>query len=101
MLIRHEIARLVAEATARAQEAGDLPAIALPDVSVEHPAHEEHGDYAVSLPLQLARAARNSPVAIAEAIAKHIVPGDTLAEVSVALPGVINFRLSDRRLVPP
>jgi arginyl-tRNA synthetase len=95
MLIKHEIARLVAEAAARAQEAGDLPAIALPDVTVEHPAHEEHGDYAVSLPLKLARAARNSPIAIAEAIAKHVSPGDTLAEVSVAAPGFINFRLSD------
>jgi arginyl-tRNA synthetase len=95
MLIRHEIARLVAEAAVRAQEAGDLPAIALPDVTVERPAHEEHGDYAVSLPLKLARAARNSPLAIAEAVAKHINPGDTLAEVSVAAPGFINFRLSD------
>jgi arginyl-tRNA synthetase len=98
MLIKHEIARLVADAVARAQEAGDLPAIALPDVTVEHPAHEEHGDYAVSLPLKLARAARNSPITIAEAIAKHISPGDTLAEVSVATPGFINFRLSDRWL---
>ena len=95
MLIRHEIARLVAEAAVRAQEAGDLPAIALPDVTVEHPAHEEHGDYAVSLPMKLARAARNSPLAIAEAIAKHINPGDTLAEVAVAAPGFINFRLGD------
>jgi arginyl-tRNA synthetase len=95
MLIKHEIARLVAEAAARAQEAGDLPAIALPEVTVEHPAHEEHGDYAVSLPLKLARAARKSPLAIAEAIAKHVSPGHTLAEVSVAAPGFINFRLSD------
>jgi arginyl-tRNA synthetase len=95
MLIKHEIARLVAEAATRAQEAGDLPAIALPDVTVEHPSHEEHGDYAVSLPLKLARAARNSPIAIAEAIAKHIILGDTLADVKVAAPGFINFRLSD------
>jgi arginyl-tRNA synthetase len=95
MLIKHEIARLVAEAATRAQEAGDLPSIALPDVTVEHPSHEEHGDYAVSLPLKLARAARNSPIAIAEAIAKHIILGDTLADVEVAAPGFINFRLSD------
>ena len=95
MLIKHEIARLVAEAVARAQEAGDLPTIALPDVTVERPAHEEHGDYAVSLPLKLARSARSSPLAIAEAIAKHVGPGETLAEVSVAAPGFINFRLGD------
>ncbi len=95
MLIKDEIARLVTEAAVRAQEAGDLPAIALPDVTVEHPAHEEHGDYAVSLPLKLARAARSSPLAIAEAIAKHVSAGRTLADVSVAAPGFINFRLSD------
>ncbi len=95
MLIKHEIARLVAEAAARAQEAGDLPSLALPEVAVERPAREEHGDYAVSLPMKLARAARSNPLAIAEAIARHIPPAETLAEVEVAPPGFINFRLSD------
>jgi arginyl-tRNA synthetase len=95
MLIKHEIARLVADAAARAQEEGDLPPLALPEVSVEHPAREEHGDYAASLPMKLARAARSDPLAIAEAIAKHIRPSDAIAEVAVAPPGFINFRLSD------
>jgi arginyl-tRNA synthetase len=95
MLIRHEIARLVADAAARALEGGDLPPLALPEVTVEHPAREEHGDYAASLPMKLARAARSDPLAVAEAIAKHIQPSDAIAEVVVAPPGFINFRLSD------
>jgi len=95
MLVKHEIARLVVEAAARAQEEGDLPPLALPEVTVEHPAREEHGDYAASLPLKLSRAARASPLAIAEAIAKHIRPSDAIAEITVAPPGFINFQLSD------
>jgi arginyl-tRNA synthetase len=95
MLIKHEIARLVADAAARAQEEGDLPPLALPEVTVERPAREEHGDYAASLPMKLARAARSDPLAVAEAIAKHIRPGDAIAEAAVAPPGFINFRLSD------
>jgi arginyl-tRNA synthetase len=95
MLIKHEIARLVADAAARAQEEGDLPLLALPEVTVEHPAREEHGDYAASLSLKLGRAARSDPLAIAEAIARRIPPSDAIAEVAVAPPGFINFRLSD------
>ncbi|MGQ9572396.1 MAG: arginine--tRNA ligase [Dehalococcoidia bacterium] len=95
MLVKHEIARLVADAAARAQEEGDLPPVALPEVTVEHPAREEHGDYAASLPMKLARAARSDPLTVAEAIAKHIEPSDAIAEVAVASPGFINFRLSD------
>jgi arginyl-tRNA synthetase len=95
MLIKHEIARLVADAAARAQEEGDLPPLALPEVTIERPAREEHGDYAASLPMKLARAARSDPLAVAEAIAKHIRPGDAIAEAAVAPPGFINFRLSD------
>ena len=68
MLIRHEIARLVGEAVTRAQERGDLPPMALPEVTVEHPAREEHGDYAASLPMKLARAVKSEPLAIAEVI---------------------------------
>jgi arginyl-tRNA synthetase len=95
MLIKYEIARLVSDAAARAQEEGDLPPLALPEVTVEHPAREEHGDYAASLPMKLARAARSDPLAVAEAIAKHIRPSDAIVEVAVAPPGFINFRLSD------
>jgi arginyl-tRNA synthetase len=95
MLIKHEIARLVADAAARAQEEGDLPPLALPEVTVERPAREEHGDYAASLPMKLGRAARSDPLAIAEAIARHIRPSDAISEVAVAPPGFINFRLSD------
>ncbi|MBI2912319.1 MAG: arginine--tRNA ligase, partial [Chloroflexi bacterium] len=93
-MIKHEIESLIAEAVRRAQEAGDLPAVPVPEVTVERPQRPEHGDYACSLPLRLARAARSSPLELARAIARQIATGDALSAVEVASPGFINFRLS-------
>ena len=47
-MIKHEIARMVEEAVSRARDAGDLPAVALPEVVIERPQRAEHGDYATS-----------------------------------------------------
>jgi arginyl-tRNA synthetase len=95
MSISTEIAELVEAAAKSAQKAGEIPPVALDDLSIERPARPEHGDYASSLPLRLARAARQSPVALAEIIAKHMPEYQAIGEVSVAPPGFINIRLAD------
>jgi len=94
-MIKHDIGRLLQEAAARAKAAGHLPAVALPEIVIERPQRPEHGDYASNLPLRLARAARTNPLDVARAIAAQIPTHDALAEVAVAPPGFINFRLSD------
>lgn len=94
-MIKDEIRRLVEEAAAGARAAGELPAVALPEVLIERPQRAEHGDYATNLPLRLARAARTNPLQVARAIADRIPVRDALSEASVAPPGFINFRLSD------
>ena len=95
MSVRQEIAELVDTAARAAQSAGEIPAIVLPEPTVERPARPEHGDYASSLPMRLSRAARTSPLAIAEAIAKHMNVEGRVGEVTVAQPGFINIRLAD------
>src|SRR5215471_15374184 len=95
MSVRQEIALLVDEAAKAAQAAGDIPAVAFPEAVVERPARPEHGDYASSLPLRLARAARLNPIEIADAIAKRIGSSEAVGDVSVAPPGFVNLRLSD------
>jgi arginyl-tRNA synthetase len=94
-VIKQEIAQAVQEAVSRAQQAGDLPDIALPEVVIERPQRAEHGDYATGLPLQLARAAKAKPVEIGQTLARHLPPSDAIARVEVAPPGFINFHLSD------
>jgi len=86
---------LLARALAAAQADGSLPAFAPPEVPVERPQNPEHGDYASTLPLKLARAARMSPAAIARVLVAHLPATDYLAKAEVAGPGFINFTLSD------
>ncbi|MCH8026272.1 MAG: arginine--tRNA ligase, partial [Chloroflexi bacterium] len=94
-MIRDEIGRMVQEAAGRAQEAGDLPAVALPDpAAIERPQRPEHGDYATSLPLRLARAARAKPLDLGAILARHMPASDAIERVEVAPPGFVNFHLS-------
>ena len=95
MSIRHEIAVLVDAAAKAAQAAGAIPSVVVEDPAVDRPARPEHGDYASSLPLKLARAARQSPMVLAETIAKHMPVHYAVGEVTTAPPGFVNIRLSD------
>lgn len=98
MSVRHDIATLVDDAARAAQAAGEVPAVVLPEPAIERPARVEHGDYASSLPLRLARAARLSPMAIAEAIARHLQVSPLVGSVGVAAPGFINIHLAEEWL---
>jgi len=93
--IRQEIAALIDAAARAAQAAGEIPPVVLIEPLVERPARPEHGDYATSLPLRLSRAARQSPMSLAEAIVRHLPENAAVGEVTVAAPGFINVRLAD------
>jgi arginyl-tRNA synthetase len=97
-MLKYKIARLLEQAAKAAQVEGLLPAIALPEVIVEHPQNPEHGDYASSLPLKLAKAARMDPLAIAKTLANLLAETKEVERVSVAAPGFLNFFLTDKWL---
>ena len=54
MLIRETIAQRLADAVAKAQHDGALPAFEVPSAAIERPQNSEHSDFASSLPLRLA-----------------------------------------------
>ena len=93
MLMKHRIAQLVADAVEEAQRQGSLPSGPIPDIEVEHPQNPEHGDFAVSLPLKLARAARMAPLAIADRLVSLLPPEEAIEQVRIAPPGFINFEM--------
>jgi arginyl-tRNA synthetase len=93
-MIRHEIEKLVADAIRAAQDAGEIPDAGAPEPLVERPQRPEHGDYASSLPLRLARTARMNPMELAGLIAARIPPAGAIAAVETAPPGFINVRLA-------
>jgi len=94
LAVKQRIIESIKQAATDAQQSGKLPAIPLPDISIERPQKAEHGDYASSLPLKLARATGQNPLNIAKSIAALITRSDEIADVSVAPPGFINFKLS-------
>ncbi len=94
----HLIRDMLANALAEAQASGQLPSAPPIEVPVEHPQSAEHGDFASSLPLRLARSLRMNPLEIANRLVQLIPASDALSRVWVEPPGFINFALEPRWL---
>jgi len=92
-MVKQKLIEVLVQAVSKAQQEGKLPSVVLPPVTVEHPQNPEHGDYASSLPLKLARAIGVKPLTIAENILELIVPTSEIDTITVAPPGFINFTL--------
>ncbi|WP_312371375.1 arginine--tRNA ligase [Stenotrophomonas sp.] len=74
---------------------GTLPADTLPpDFVVERPKTREHGDFATNAAMLLAKAARSNPRAVAQALVAALPASDDIANVEIAGPGFINFKLA-------
>jgi len=100
--LRARVREAVAVALAGAVDDARLPApdAALPPVEVEHPANPEHGDFASSVALKLARPLRRSPVQIAQVLAEGVATSAAglIAHAEVAPPGFLNLRIGDAAL---
>jgi len=71
-------------------------ALDLTRVSVESPRETSHGDLATNAAMVLAKAVGQAPRALAERIAALLENSDDIAHVSVAGPGFINLRLTQK-----
>jgi arginyl-tRNA synthetase len=93
-VIREKLRILVEQALASAQDAGELPAFAAPEVQLEHPQRAEHGDYAANLPLRIQGLAKMKALDVAEALRARMPPHPALGKVEVAPPGFLNHYLN-------
>ncbi len=93
--LKETITDIIKQAISTAQAADQLPVVTLPEIVIERPQNPDHGDYASSIPLKLARAMGDKPLNIAQRIVDNIRPSDEIAEVNVAPPGFINFKLKE------
>ncbi len=93
-MLRDDLARLVHKAIKKAQKSKALPRFDIPQIPMQRPKQEEHGDFATPICLQLASLARMAPMRIAEIIVGRLSKTDYLGSVQVAKPGYINFSLS-------
>lgn len=94
-MIKDQLAALVTAALDEARSAGDLALETLPPVTLEMPRSREHGDWATSVALGLASAARMKPREVAEKIVARLPVGGAspIARAEIAGPGFINLTL--------
>ncbi len=90
-LLKEKLAELVITAAERAQQSGKLPSVPLPPATIERPQKADHGDYASSFPLKLARSAGINPLEIARELAALMAAAPEIESVVAAPPGFINF----------
>jgi arginyl-tRNA synthetase len=97
-MLRQRLIDLLTEATKKAQESGKIPSVTLPDIVIERPQNPEHGDYASSFPLKLARATGTKPMTIAQDLAGLMAPSPEIDSIVAVPPGFINFTLKSNWL---
>ena len=95
-LVRDRISQLVAEAIDQARQEGVVQLETMPQILMERPSNPEHGDFATSLPLRLARATRINPLQLAEMLVARMPNSSEVERVAAALPGFVNFFLKNR-----
>jgi arginyl-tRNA synthetase len=97
-MLRERLIDLLTEAAKKAQKEGKLPAVELPEITIERPQNAEHGDYASNFPLKLARTARANPMIIANELVALLPAAEEIESAVAAPPGFINFTLRDKWL---
>lgn len=94
LVLTTEITRLVQDAIARAQAAGELPAFDASAVEVKPSKRAEQGDYAAAL-MPLAKPAKMAPLAIAQVVARHLAEATYVSRAEVVPPGYLNIFLNE------
>jgi arginyl-tRNA synthetase len=95
------ISELILSAARKAHETGALPSNAFPDVEVEEPKMDTHGDFATNFAMLSAKVQKMAPRQIAQAVIDHMEDADgLLARVETAGPGFINFHVKPEAWTP-
>jgi arginyl-tRNA synthetase len=79
-------------------ERGVLPRQGLPPVEIADPRNPEHGDFATNFALAAAKAAGAPPRDVAIKLQEELASEELFAEIEIAGPGFINFRLQPTAL---
>jgi arginyl-tRNA synthetase len=92
--LKPRLHQLIARALTELRDAGTLPIDSLPEIHIEPPRHEAHGDLSTNVAMLLAKPCRKPPLEIAKLLAGRLVAPGFIEKVDVAPPGFINFFLN-------
>ena len=95
--MKQKINKLITDAVNRAVAEGILSAQKLPEVEIEIPKNEMHGDFSANIAMTMASAQKKAPRIIAQQILDHMDDKENLVEkTEIAGPGFINFFVNKR-----
>jgi len=88
------LAAAISAAIGAAIERGDLVGTIPVTIPLERPKNRDHGDYATSVALQLAKPAGMSPRAVAELLQADLLALPEVSAIEIAGPGFINITMN-------
>ena len=86
--------KAIKAAISRAISLGEIDGVTPETITLERPKNRDHGDYATSIALQLAKSAGKNPREIAEIIVDFLSSVDEITDLAIAGPGFINITLN-------
>lgn len=95
---REQLTQLIGAALDAAQESGALQLAETPEITLERPRDEGHGDWACTVAMRCAKMAKKNPREIAQAIVDGLPENTLIEKVEIAGPGFINFYLKNDAL---
>lgn len=91
--LAEQLAAAIQALVAAAIKSGELTGTAPEAITLERPKNRDHGDYATSVALQLAKAAGKNPREVATLLQSQIAALAGVSKVDIAGPGFINITL--------
>ena len=90
--MKNTLKTLIETAVAKAHAAGVLPSAETPEVEIEEPKIDVHGDFSSNIAMVSARIQKMAPRQIAQAVIDHMEDTDGVIEkMEIAGPGFLNF----------
>jgi len=95
------IQQIIQLAAETAHRQGELPSSQLPEITIDEPKIETHGDFSTNIAMVMASAQKLPPRKVAEIILKHLNdPDGVIAKTEIAGPGFINIFINPASWLP-
>jgi len=92
--LTEEIKQVITNSLAKACDKGELPQVEVPEIIIETPREEEHGEFSSNIAMQITKQVKKAPKQTAEIIINNMELENTyIKKVECAGPGFINFYL--------
>ncbi len=99
--MKQTIKQIIQSAAEKAHHAGDLPVAAFPDIAVDEPKIEAHGDFSTNLAMVMASRQKLPPRKVADILLQHLDdPGQVILKTEIAGPGFINIFINPTAWLP-